>query len=290
MHVERLGTSKVEDILFGECYVFPKIDGTNGSVWLDDGVIKAGSRNRELTLENDNQGFYNMVIADENLERFLKAHPNLRLFGEYLVPHTLKSYRDSAWRKFYVFDVMDENDKYLHYNDYSKLLDEYEIEYIPPMRIVKNPKEEYLSEYLARQNYYLIDEGDGVGEGVVVKNYDFVNKFGDQVWAKIVLNEFKEKHWKEMPSVISGKEMVEEKILDKFCTEAFIRKEYAKIVNEKNGWESEYIPMLFGKVWHEFIHEEIWNILKDMKNPTIDFKVLNKLLILKVKQVMKELF
>ena len=34
-HIERLGTLEVEGIELGTCYVFPKIDGTNGSnlVW-----------------------------------------------------------------------------------------------------------------------------------------------------------------------------------------------------------------------------------------------------------------
>lgn len=41
MHLERFGTDEVEDIEFGECYIFYKIDGTNGSVWVDDGIIKA---------------------------------------------------------------------------------------------------------------------------------------------------------------------------------------------------------------------------------------------------------
>ena len=41
MHIERLGTDEVEDIEFGECYIFYKLDGTNGSVWLDNGELKA---------------------------------------------------------------------------------------------------------------------------------------------------------------------------------------------------------------------------------------------------------
>ena len=53
---------ETDGIELGKVYVFPKIDGTNGSVWIDDGIIKAGSRNRELTLDNDNAGFYLSLI------------------------------------------------------------------------------------------------------------------------------------------------------------------------------------------------------------------------------------
>ena len=76
-HIERFGTDEVDGIELGECYVFPKIDGTNSSVWLEDGQIKAGSRNRELTLENDNAGFYNSVINDERIKGFLAEYPHL---------------------------------------------------------------------------------------------------------------------------------------------------------------------------------------------------------------------
>ena len=32
-HVERLGVDEVDGIELGVCHVFPKIDGTNSSVW-----------------------------------------------------------------------------------------------------------------------------------------------------------------------------------------------------------------------------------------------------------------
>ena len=57
-HVERFGTTETQGIENGMCYVFPKIDGTNSQLWWDNG-LKAGSRNRELFIDNDNAGFYN---------------------------------------------------------------------------------------------------------------------------------------------------------------------------------------------------------------------------------------
>jgi len=43
-HLERYGTDDVADIEFGEVLIFPNLDGTNASVWLDEeGNIKAGS-------------------------------------------------------------------------------------------------------------------------------------------------------------------------------------------------------------------------------------------------------
>lgn len=295
MHIERYGTDEVEDIEFGECYIFYKIDGTNGSVWLDDGQVKAGSRNRELTLDNDNAGFYNYIIKNENIINYLKEHPNHRLYGEWLVPHSLKTYREDAWRKFYIFDVAlhkdDDTEELLPYEVYKFMLEKYNLDYIPPLAIMKNANYDSLIKLLEKTGQFLIEDGKGNGEGIVIKNYSFVNKYGRQTWAKIVANEFKEKHAKAMgASIVNSTELVEEKIINKFCTEAFIEKEYSKIVNEKEGWRSQYIQMLLGRVYSEFIKEESWNFVKELKNPRVNYKTLNSLLIKKVKETKKELF
>jgi hypothetical protein len=274
--------------------VFPKIDGTNSSVWLDnEGNIKAGSRNRELTLESDNAGFYTWVLKNDNIKNYLLKHPTHRLYGEWLVPHSLKTYRDEAWRKFYIFDVCidkEEEVEYIPYDIYKPMLEEFEIEYIPPIAKIKNASYENFIKCL-EQNIFLIQDGKGVGEGVVIKNYDYYNKYKRQTWAKIVTSEFKEKHAKTMGCPeINAQKMVEEDIIEDLCTVAFIEKEYSKIINENEGWSSKYIPMLFGRLFSELIKEESWNIVKKYKNPTINYKTLNTLLISKVKQVKKEIF
>jgi hypothetical protein len=294
-HVERFGNTEVRDIEIGECLIFPKVDGTNAQVYLDDdGNIKAGSRNRELTLEKDNAGFYAHVLENKNIKRYLKKHPTHRLYGEWLVPHSLRTYRDEAWRRFYIFDVcLDKEDggvEYIPYNIYQPMLEEFNLDYIPPLAVVKNGSYDQFIHYLDKNNF-LIQDGKGNGEGIVIKNYNFINKFGRTTWAKIVTSEFKEKHTKVMGApVVNNEYMIEEKILNEFCTKAFIEKEFAKLVNEKDGWSNKYIPELFGKVWYELVNEESWNIIKKYKNPTINYKLLNNLMIKKIKEVKSEIF
>ena len=53
--------------------MFPKIDGTNGTVWLSDGEVQAGSRSRQLSAESDNAGFYKNVKSDRRFRAFLHA-------------------------------------------------------------------------------------------------------------------------------------------------------------------------------------------------------------------------
>ena len=75
-----------------------------------------------------------------------------------------------------------------------------------------------------------------------------------------------------------------------FITTAFVEKEYAKIVNEQGDWNSKLIPQLLEIVYHELVTEEIWNICKKFKNPTINFKTLNNMTINKIKSIKPEIF
>ena len=294
-HLERFGNDEVEGIELGKLYIFPKLDGTNAQVWLDDeGNIKAGSRNRELTLERDNAGFYKFVLENENIKKYLEKHPTHRLYGEFLVPHSLKTYREDAWRRFYIFDVcLDKEDgsvEYIPYDIYKPLVEEFGLDYIPPIVTMTNGSYEYFIRTLDN-NTFMIQDGKGVGEGIVIKNYDYYNKYKRQIWAKIVTNEFKEIHKREMGvNNIKTEKVIEQEIVDDYCTEAFIEKEYSKILNETGEWDNRKIPMLLGRVFSELVKEETWNIIKKYKNPTINYKTLNALVINKIKTVKSDIF
>ena len=216
--------------------------------------------------------------------RFFRENPNVRLFGEFLIPHSLKTYREDAWGKFYVFDVMVDY-RYLSYDVYQPLLEEYGIEYIPPVCKIKNPTYERLIEQMMKSSY-LIEDSKGAGEGIVIKRYDFKNKYGRTVWAKIISNEFKAKHQKASVGEIKEKKMVEEEIVQKYVTKSLVEKEHSKI----EGWSSKQIPRLLNTVFHCLVAEETWNFIKDHKNPTIDFRRLYYLTTIRIKELMPELF
>jgi hypothetical protein len=300
-HLERLGTAECEAIELGECYVFPKIDGSNGCLWLADGILQAGSRRRHLTLEEDNNGFFAWAQQQPNILEFFKEHPTLRLYGEWLIPHSLKTYKESAWKNFYVFDVAidkmpieikhegDDEIKYLHYEMYKPLLEKHSISYIHPISILRNGSYDQFIKQLGN-NVFLIEDGKGCGEGIVIKNYDWHNKYGRQTWAKIVTSEFKEKHAKEMGApTVEGKKLVEESIAKKFITTALIEKEHAKIASE-DGWSSKQIPRLLNTVYYSLIREESWEFIKEHKNPVINFKTLQHFVVSEIKTKKPELF
>jgi hypothetical protein len=290
MHIERFGTPEVEGIvdLVEPCYVFPKLDGTNASVWWD-GELRFGSRNRVLSLDNDNRGFMASMLEHTGL-RTLVQEFSLRLFGEWLVPHSLKTYQDDAWKRFYIFDVYDDQqNRWLHYDEYAARLDSYGFDVLPPLAIVHRGTEERFRE-IAESNTYLMKEGEK-GEGIVIKRYGFINPRGRTVWAKMVRSEFKTRHLKAMgPQVFNAEITVEDRIVAEYVTSALVEKEYAKIVSEEGTWTSRMIPRLLGTVFHCLVTEETWNIVKKFKNPTIDFKRLQQLTIATVKLCKPELF
>lgn len=295
IHLERLGNDEAQGIEFGECWIFPKLDGTNASLWWNDG-LHAGSRNRHLSAEADNAGFYQASISDERYRHFFKRFGHLRLFGEWLVPHAFQGYRQEAWRKFYIFDVSGDNgsgdgEHFLPYQSYEPLLKEYGLDYVIPQCKIINPTYDALLHEL-KQNHYLCEDGKGPGEGIVLKNYGFYNQYKRQVWGKLVSNEYKEQHTKfhGVAEKTFGRS-VEEKIVELFVTDALIDKEHAKIVNEMGGWNSRYIPRLFHTVFYCTIKEEMWEILRKLGNKiTVNFGALQALTIQRIKEYRKDLF
>lgn len=294
-HLEKFGNLEVEGIEHGIAYVFPKLDGTNGSIWWGESNrqeprIRFGSRNRELSLESDNAGMANALCNDGRLGRFFNEYPRLRLYGEWLVPHTLKGYVDDAWRKFYVFDVYsDETQQFLSYEDYKPKLEEFGLDYIPCFWKIKDGDLEKFIK-CAKDCRYLLKDDCEVGEGVVIKNYNWINKFQRQTWAKIITSEFKTQHIHAMGPMEIGNITNEERIVDFACTEALIEKEYAKIVNENGGWSAKYIPRLLETVYYCVVTEELWGALKKINFGTINFKSLRHYVIEKIKKTKPELF
>ena len=99
--------------------------------------------------------------------------------------------------------------------------------------------------------------------------------------------EYKELHTKHhgVDALNLGK-MVEEEIVERYVSAHLVDKEFSKIEN----WSSKSIPRLLDTVFYCLIIEELWNVLKEHKNPTINFKTLKALTIQRIKQLKPEIF
>lgn len=300
VHLEKFNTDEVEGLVNGQdyVYIFPKLDGTNASMWYNPqtSLAEFGSRRRQISLSIDNRGFCETILSSRRYPEFLSfmaEHSRYIFYGEWLVKHTLSTYLDSAWKRFYIFDVYDlETEEFLSFDEYHPMVEILSVidsvfQLVSPLAIAKTLTPDTISKAL-EQNYYLMKEGE-LGEGIVIKRYGFRNKYGRVTWAKAVRTEFTAKHIQEMgPVVINSKESLEEKIVDKYLTEHLVLKTSAKILSKyglSTEFQSKHIPELLSTVWHDFVNEELWEIIKVYKNPTINFKQLHKLCNLKVKKI-----
>ncbi|RHU03261.1 MULTISPECIES: RNA ligase family protein [Erysipelotrichaceae] len=301
-HVCRLGTQDTEGILEGNVIVQPKIDGCNTTVFLgDDGEIHIAGRNKEYQLGTKNdRGLINYISQHPEYKQFLVDNPRTRLYMEYLVPHSLRTYKDEAWKKPYVFDVVVEFDSgeiaYVHPSEWQPEFSALGIPFIPNIweGDGKDLTVDKIKE-LVNSNMFLIDPDKGTyGEGIVIKNYDYRNKYGNIVWAKVLHDEY-HNHASVVNKAKAGNLNVdggiENDIVEKYCTSDFVEKEYQKIINDNPYLERKVvIPKLICTAWKTFVEEEAYNFVKENKNPVIDFRKLNNGVIKKIKEVKKDLF
>lgn len=285
--LKRPGTAEVAGLEEGEVYAFPKLDGANASVWLstDGESIVTGSRNRICTVDSDNQGFAAYIQGErrEKLLPVLKQNPTWIIYGEWLVPHTIKTYRPEAWRRFWIFDVWD-GEQFLHWDDYSTQLPGLDL--IQPMAILKRPNADQVANLLER-NTYLLQDGS-LGEGVVLKNYDWTNRFGSVTWQKVVRNQFKEENQREFGvQVIGAAHEHETEIAERYVTSGRLEKILERL---GTGMErARKIPALLSSAFHDVVTEEIYGFVKSTKPmPTINFKLLHRRIVEKVKQINPE--
>ena len=280
--IHRLGKEEVDGILVGKCSITEKIDGANLSVWLGDGgEVRVGSRNNDLTANgNEFNGAVHYCNAHEGIKRMLAYYPHFRLYGEWLVRHTL-SYNNMAYKKFYLFDVYDEEQKkFLTQDTVQDMAKIYAIDVVPDMGSIENPTIEQLNK--------MLEGASALGEkkeGIVIRNFDFRNNFGDMCFAKLVREDFKE----DNGIVFGGNNKHsdcywEMYICNKYIDVPRVQKIMNKLqpeVNEK--LDMKHIPRIIGTVYHDLITEEAWEIANKAKK--IDYDTLKRICQKKARQV-----
>ena len=273
--IYRIGKQETDGILVGTCHVSEKIDGANVSVWLEDGEICLGSRNRRI--KSKFRGFREYVGNHEGIKKLLDKYPSYRLYGEYLVKHTI-SYKETAYGKMYLFDIVCD-DEYLSQEYVHKLADEYDIDTPHVFGSFNNPEIEDLKKFVGESTI-----GDK-GEGIVIKNNFFINDFGSQCHAKIVTEKFKE----ENAITFGGNNKHSETYWEMYVTNKYVTLARVKKVLQKleplidERLDMKHIPRIINTVYHDVLEEEIWAIQK--KVPVLNFKVLKRIILKKAKQI-----
>jgi hypothetical protein len=290
--IHRLGKDETDGILFGRVHVEEKIDGANAQIWFDGEHIKVGSRNNTLTKGVDIHeevgtfnGLIDYVKNHQGIRNLLKYHPNYRLYGEWLVRHTVQ-YKETNYKQFYLFDVSvwwKGSEKMLPKEDVINLALQFNIKIPNYHGVFDNPTEEVLMELVGKSEL-----GDR-GEGIVLRNFDFINKFGDLEYAKIVSESFKEDNAVTFGGNNKHSETYFEMwVVNKYMTLPRIEKIMNKLQPQiDKKLDLEHIPRVCNSAYHDMITEEIWEIQKKVEH--LNFRHLQRCALKKAIQIYKDI-
>lgn len=272
----------------GELVIKEKLDGANFRFTVtENGELLFGTRNVEYKIDGEPD-------YEENVDsRFKAAIEHVReqvdaervrdiygtqytFFGENMVKHSL----DYDWEntpQFVGFDVYDEDaEKYLHTDQAYNLINKIGLACAPI--IERLPAEDFdISEFDAAQES---EFRDGAGEGVVIINEDAEENdlSGFNTRAKMVTDEFEEKHEESMGG---GKQDGDEPeghniLVRRYCTDGRINKHIHKMRDEgrdlsmqlmANQDDSTGLPI---RVAQDIVEEEYEDIVR--LDQAVDFK------------------
>lgn len=275
--VHRLGKEETAGILIGRVWVQEKIDGANTSIWMEDGVLCTGSRTRKLG-EEDFNGFVSYVREHEGIKQLFSEHPDWRLYGEWLVRHTIQ-YIETSYRKFYLFDIMDGEGNFINPEIVKQLGEGYGILTVPLHGVFVDPDPDKLKEFVGKSAF-----GDR-GEGIVLKNLTFQNAFGDKVFAKMVTESFKEDNAVTFGGNNKHSDTYWEMyVVNKYMTLPRVKKIMEKIqpqINEK--LDMKHIPRVIHTAYHDMLTEEVWEFASKVES--LNFKALSRCAQKKARQI-----
>lgn len=295
-HVLRIDKDKVRGILCGDVVVMPKLDGTNACLFMKDGTVHAGSRHRELNANKDNANFYRTLVT-KAMEEFpqvivyLTKHPDHIVYGEWLGAEGEKftgHIKDYIRHGFFVFDVFDTvADAYIPYDVYKNDFGNYS-KVVPVIATFHNPTREEINACLDKTDYNLMPNAKG--EGIVIKNYQFRDTYGHIQIAKIVRDEFIQEKSKPKKPLAAGQN--EENFVDKFCTNSFMSKCQAKVMNALNidVWVTDKKPvgMFLNLCLTDLMEEDFWGYFKKKKG-VVDLNAIQRLVFARCREYLNVL-
>ena len=262
---------ETDGILKGICSIQEKIDWCNLSVWMKDWEIRVWSRNQEVTKDGFNWAV-DYVTTHKGIKALLEGLEwEIRLYGEWLIPHTITDYITQAYSHFYLFDIEQDGEQ-LSTLEVNNLASKFSIKKPHFIGVINNPTIKELT-FLVGKTWLKWDKKDW-GEGIVIKNLDFVNKFWNTCYGKMVGDDFKENN-----SIVFGNHKkwdIEMKLATDFCNLARVKKIIGKIEHtlDRNIVKTD-IEQIIWRIQYDIIVEEAWHIAKKW---TISFNRLKSLI------------
>lgn len=282
------GVIKLGDIIS----ITEKVDGANASFTRDDKNplgVSSYSRRLALNMGNTLQGFYGWVI-DNIVPVKNELIPNYRYIGEWTCPHKIK-YKEEYTKQFLLFSIWDdEREQYLS-DEIVKLEAERlglkTVEYFYYGEFISY---EHMASFVGKSN---ITDIPDTGEGIVVKNVNYFDRHGKQVFVKLVSEKFAELQKQKLPKNPNVYEK-EVSAIKTVLTKPRVDKLLHKLVDEDQLTREEFIienmgkllKLLRNRVVEDMMKEES-EILKDIEGEAF-MKCINKILPLTLKEVLKD--
>ncbi|WP_299831751.1 RNA ligase family protein [uncultured Metabacillus sp.] len=238
-----------------------KLDGANASFKFEGDSIRCFSRNTELDESNTLRGF--SVWVNDHFKD-LTFHEGLILFGEWLVRHKL-DYGENA-NQFYLFDVYDEKtEEYLPFELVKETAKQLNLNLVPVFYEGEFQSLEHIQSFVGKS---MLGE---IGEGVVVKNTSYKNKYGVQQFTKIVSDAFAEKAQVKKQTIKQPTDQLQE-FIDSTVNTARVSKIVHKLVDEgllNEDYAIEDMGTILkhagSRVYEDVIKEELDELLKVLK-------------------------
>ena len=278
--IARLGHDDNKEILTHDddtLVIEEKVDGGNGSFWLEEDGVHLGSRNRDLTIENDSKIFARQQIQLRELlqdleSKGIKLNADYIYYIEWMAKHTI-SYTNAPFLIGLDIRLKHANNEeglgmFIGRDSKEQEFKRLNIECVPCIwrGTTKELKLLNIRELIPKSKYY-----DGFAEGIVIKNYCRKSTQGNhQLYAKLVRDEFKEDN-KAVFGNVKNPHSDTLKIVEEFCTDARIRKAVLKFVNEFNDkLDLRLMAKVPSYVIKDILKEEFGTIYEKYK--FIDFK------------------
>lgn len=205
-----------------------KIDGANASFRKDEnGNLRVFSRNNELNEENNLGNYYQWAVENINPK---DLNPDTVYFGEWTNKHKV-DYGDNE-KKFYLFDVYidsGESSQYMPFSFVEYWSEKLNLNLVPVLYHGQYQSIEHLKSLVGVTKLNGKINGEESGEGIVIKRYEYKDRFGYQKHYKMVTKAFSEKKQGE----VKQKKVTPEQIfVSKFVTDARVQKNLFKLFDE----------------------------------------------------------
>jgi hypothetical protein len=257
--IYNVGHKAVENFFDEPVIIQEKVDGSQFSFGVFDGVLKAKSHHKEIVIDAPDKMWIPAIETIKSIKDKLIDGYTYR--GEYLAKpkHNTLKYDRVPSGNIVIFDINDDEESYKLPFDVYMISKEINLEIVPTYDNVKIETVEQMKSYLERESFL----GGTKIEGVVFKNY---SKFGVDkkvLMAKYVSESFKEIHnaeWEK--SNPTGKDIVRQ-IIDELKTDARWEKAISHL---KEKGELENDPRDIGKLLKEInvdILKECTEYIKD---------------------------